>query len=189
MNKKMLIGAGIVAVIIIIYALVGKSNLAKMAESVDAKWPESEKQYQTRLATIEKFEGEIKDAMVDDQKLLANLEKSRGALKEAKTVDEKVKAVSNVEKNLAKVILALEKYPEVKNTSVAKESVDKLAGQGSSAWLRAYNDEAAKYNIAIKRIRYKLVSAIFGLEPKRPAATASEFIKAETERADKQKKK
>lgn len=189
MRKKLLIAAAVVIVLGVIYSIYDYNKLTAQGKEIDALWPKSAEAYKARLAVIDKLKAEVKDGMAQDQKAVMGLEKAEADLKDASGISEQIPAINAIEKNTANLIVALDKYPDLKNSADTTADVAKLTEKGSEKWMNPYNDQAVQYNIAIHRIRNRAVASMFGIKPKETVGPASDHIKAVAEKAAKKTKK
>lgn len=164
----------ILIVLIAIIALVGFSlagtynGLVKQSQAVDAQWAQVESQYQRRFDLIPNLVESVKGLFEQEQKVFGDIAEARTRYVGAQTVDEKVQAASEVESALARLLVIIENYPEIKSDQAVLGLMDELAGTENriSVERRRYNEVVQTYNTRIKQFPTNLIAGVFGFSEK-----------------------
>ena len=86
---------------------------------------------------------------------------------QAKTVDEKVGAAQQLEGALGRLLLVVERYPELKANQNFLALQDELAGTENRIAVerRRYNEVVRSYNVAVRAFPSNLVAGLMGFQP------------------------
>jgi LemA protein len=166
--KKALI---IIVVALAIIALYGWSVYNKMVtagEGVGNTWAQVETQYQRRVDLIPNLVNSVKGAMSQEQKVFGDLAEARTRYAGAKTVNEKAEAATQVESALARLLVVMENYPQLKSADTVQTLMAQLEGTENriSVERKRFNDAARDFNVMVKRVPAKWFAAIFGFGEK-----------------------
>lgn len=170
MNKKILIAVLAVAVLAVFYVWGAYNKLVSAREFVDNQWAQVQTQYQRRFDLIPNLVESTKGIMSQEQKVFGDLAEARTRYSGAVSVDDKVKAVSQVEGALARLLVVVENYPQLKSSENIRDLVAQLEGTENrvSVERQRFNNSVKDYNLAIKRFPSNLVASIFGFSAERP---------------------
>ncbi len=179
----------IVIVIVVILLLVawgtGKYNkIVTMNEKVANEWSNVETQYQRRADLIPNFVNTVKGAAAFEQETLTRVIEARAKATQV-TVDpsnitpEQLKefqaAQTEVSSALARLMVVVEQYPELKATQNYRDLQVELEGTENriSMARNNFNEAARSYNTYIKQFPTNLIAAITGFK-ERPYFEARE---------------
>ena len=167
MNKKILLGIGIPLGIILLAVLwyVGTYNsLIRLNEEVNNKWAQVETQYQRRVDLIPNLVSTVKGAAGFEQKTLTDITNARSQWQAASSVNDKVNAANNVESALARLLVVVENYPQLKATQNFQSLQDELANTENKISVERgrYNDAVRTFNARIKTFPTKIVAGNLG---------------------------
>ncbi len=166
--KKILIIILAVAAVLGIYVWTTYNKMVTSSESVDNMWAQVETQYQRRLDLIPNLVESVKGAMAQEQKVFGDLAEARTRYAGAKTVNEKAEAAMQVESALARLLVVMENYPQLKSVETVQTLMAQLEGTENriSVERKRFNDAARDFNIMVKRIPAKWLAAMFGFSEK-----------------------
>ena len=82
--------------------------------------------------------------------------------------DERVKATTELESTLSRLLVIIENYPELKSGETVRALMDELAGTENRVTVARdrYNETVRPYNTARKRFPGALIANIFGFDEK-----------------------
>jgi len=179
--KKVLIVLAILEVVVAILGLYAWGIYNKMVtanENVDNMWAQVETQYQRRFDLIPNLVSSVKGAMAQEQKVFGDLAEARTRYAGATTINEKAEAATQVESSLARLLVVMENYPQLKSVETVQTLMVQLEGTENriSVERKRFNDAARDFNIMVKRIPAKWFASMFGFSQKAyfEAATGSE---------------
>ncbi len=154
--------------IVAIFAWGSYNRLISAEENVNNKWAQVETQYQRRFDLIPNLVESVKGAMEQEQEVFGEIAEARTRYAGAETVDEKVKAAGEVESALARLLVIMENYPELKSIEAVQTLMAQLEGTENriSVERKRYNDAVKSYNLLTKRLPTNLIARLFGFEEK-----------------------
>lgn len=170
-NKKLIIiGAIILAVVIIIGAIVGGYNgLVESEGKVDEKYAEIQTQLQRRADLIPNFVNTVKGYSDYEGSTLTAVTEARSAVAKAANPTELAEANDKLDGAISVWVNAVtEAYPDLKANQNYVALQDELAGtENRIAKARDdYNEITADYNIAVRKFPKSIIAGIFGFEKK-----------------------
>jgi LemA protein len=183
MKRGCLIGIIIGAVIVlfilgmVLWGVKAYNGMVTMSESVTSQWGNVETQYQRRLDLIPNFVNTVKGAANFEQQTLTQVIEAR-AKATSVTIDPKnlneqsmaqfQQAQNQVSSSLARLMVVVEQYPELKATQNYRDLQVTLEGTENriSVERRKFNEVAQSYNIYIKRFPQNTIAGMFGFQSK-----------------------
>jgi len=176
--KKALIILAVVVAVLALYVWATYNKMVTANEGVDNMWAQVETQYQRRFDLIPNLIESVKGAMAQEQKVFGDLAEARTRYAGAKTVNEKAEAAGQVESALARLLVIMENYPQLKSVETVQTLMAQLEGTENriSVERKRFNDAARDFNVMVKRIPAKWLAAMFGFSERAyfQAATGSE---------------
>lgn len=167
MKKSLLILLAIVA--FVGFSLMGTYNrLVEQNQAVEAQWAQVETQYQRRFDLIPNLVKTVKGLFEQEQKVFGDIAEARTRYAGAQTVDEKAQAATQVESALARLLVIVENYPEIKSNEAVAGLMDELAGTENrvSVERRRFNEIVRTYNTQVKQFPTNLIARLFGFSPR-----------------------
>ena len=175
--KKSTIIIIVVAVIAVIWGISGYNGLVSMDEGVQTKWADVETQYQRRADLIPNLVNTVKGyAAHESETLLAVVEARAKATSmnidpsnmSAEQIANFQKAQDGVSSALSRLLVTVEKYPDLKANENFKELQIQLEGTENriSVARRDYNESARKYNTTLRSFPKNILAGMFGFEKK-----------------------
>jgi len=166
--KKFLI---ILVIVVVIVASYGWSLYNKMvtgSENVDNAWAQVETQYQRRFDLIPNLVESVKGIMAQEKEVFGNIAEARTKYAGAATPNARAEAAGQVESALARLLVIMENYPELKSAENVQTLMVQLEGTENriSVERKRYNDTARDFNVMVKRIPAKWFAAMFGFAEK-----------------------
>ncbi len=170
--KKGLIALIVILVIVGIFAssIFGSYNtLVKLDEDVNTQWANVESKLQRRFDLIPNLVESVKGAMAHEKEVFTAIADARARLAGAGSTDERVQASNELEGALARLLVVVENYPELKSNQNVTALMDELSGTENriSTERDRYNEIVRVYNSAIRRFPKNIMAGMFGFE-KRP---------------------
>lgn len=173
--KGVLIGL-VVAVLVIGVAVASVYNtIITKHETITAKWAQVENQLQRRSDLIPNLVNSVKGYAAHEKTVFENVTKARSQWAGAATLDDKVKAAGQMDASLARLLLVVENYPQLKADQTFLQLMDELSGTENRIAVERmrYNESVRDYNITVRRFPANVVAGIFGYK------VATEYFKAE----------
>ena len=180
MNIKKHLGwiiPAIIVVIIIFWGIGGYNGMVSLDEGVQNKWADVETQYQRRADLIPNLVNTVKGYAAHESQTLENVVKARSEASSVKVDPQNItpeklaeyqKAQSGVSSALGRLMVIVEKYPDLKANQNFLELQSQLEGtENRINTARRDSNEAAKgSNTEIRRFPKNILAGIFGFEKK-----------------------
>ncbi|MFH1427645.1 MAG: LemA family protein [Patescibacteria group bacterium] len=166
--KKLLLVLVIIIIIVGGYVWSTYNKLITANESVDNQWAQVESQYQRRFDLIPNLVESVKGIMNQEQQVFGDIAEARTRYAGANTVSEKAEAATEVESALARLLVVMENYPELKSAENVQTLMAQLEGTENriSVERKRYNDEVKNFNVLIKRIPTNIIAKMLGYTDK-----------------------
>jgi len=167
----LLLGIGIPVLLILIIVMMfwGTYNsLVTKSQAIDGQWAQVETQYQRRFDLIPNLVSSVKGIMAQEVKVFDDIAQARSKYAGAASVNEKAVAGGEVESALARLLVVMEAYPQLRSVETVTQLMDELSGTENriSVERRRYNDLVRDYNTAIKRVPTNIIAGMFNFEVK-----------------------
>ncbi len=173
MAKGRLVGVLIVVAIIIVFAVITggwfigtRNTLVTMEEAIDSAWAEIDNQLQRRSDLIPNLVATVKGYAAHEREVFTQIAEARAKLAGAKTVGEKAQSYNQLETALSRLLVIVERYPDLKANVNFIRLQDELAGTENRIAVarKRYNDNVRSFNTKIRRFPASSVANIMGLE-------------------------
>lgn len=175
-NLGLVITIGIIA-IAVMWCISGYNGLVSMDEGVQNKWADVETQYQRRADLIPNLVNTVKGYAAHEKETLESVVKARSEATNVKidpsnmTAEQMAQyqnAQNGVTSALSKLLLVVEKYPDLKANQNFQELQSQLEGTENRIAVarRDYNAVAKEYNTAVRKFPKNILAGMFGFEKK-----------------------
>jgi LemA protein len=158
----------VVAVSIPLLALsgCGYNTLVSEREAVDAGWSEVENQLQRRNDLVPNLVNTVKGFAAQEKEVLMGVTEARSRVAGAGTPREAMEASNQLSSALSRLLLVVERYPDLKSNQNFIHLQDELAGTENRLAVarKRYNDSVRAYNTTAKKFPTNLVAGIFGFD-------------------------
>jgi len=173
--NKFLVGVAVVLVLIVISGILIYNVIISKHENITAKWAQVENQLQRRSDLIPNLVNTVKGYAAHEKTVFENVTKARSQWTKASTLDEKVKAASDMDSAIARLLLVVENYPTLKADQTFLRLMDELSGTENRIAVERmrYNEAVRNYNITVRMFPGNVVAKFLGYKP------ATEYFKAE----------
>ncbi|MBF8264442.1 MAG: LemA family protein [Dehalococcoidia bacterium] len=166
-----LIGIGVVILFILIVGGIFWGNynsLVTKSQSIDAQWAQVETQYQRRYDLIPNLVNSVKGIMAQEQAVFSQIAEARTKYAGAKTTDEKAIASTGMDSAIARLLVIMENYPQLRSVETVTQLMDELSGTENriSVERRRYNTVVQEYNTSIKKVPTNLIASMFNFNEK-----------------------
>jgi LemA protein len=165
--KKALI---VLAVLLVIGFLLGsafigrRNQMAIKREAVNAAWAQVDVVLQRRADLIPNLVETVKGYAVQEQTVFGAIAQARAALIGARTPTDKIAANGQLDSALARLLVIVENYPQLKSNENFMRLQDELAGTENRIAVerRRYNEVVQDYNTYIVLFPNSLVASMSG---------------------------
>ena len=166
-----------VLAIIALWGISAYNGLVSMDEGVQTKWADVETQYQRRADLIPNLVNTVKGYAAHESETLAAVVEARAKATSvnidptnmsAEQIANFQKAQDGVSSALGRLLVTVEKYPDLKANENFKELQAQLEGTENriSVARRDYNEAARKYNTTLRSFPKNILAGMFGFEKK-----------------------
>ncbi len=170
-GKRNLIIAGIVLLVILfsIYSLFKGSynKFVGLDENVKSSWAQVENQLQRRFDLIPNLMETVKGYAKQEKDVLVEVTNARAKVGGASTIPNKIAANNELSGALSRLMVVVERYPELKSNQNFLRLQDELAGTENRIAVerRRYNEAVQGYNVAVRSFPANLVAGMLGFKP------------------------
>lgn len=174
MNKKgcllgALAGAAVLVVIAIIAFAVGSgtyNRLVKLDEAVNSSWAQVETVLQRRYDLIPNLVNTVKGYAKQEESVLTEVTRLRSQWGQAKTLEEKTDTATRMESALGRLMVVIEKYPDLKSNQNFLALQDELSGTENRIAVerRRYNETVQAYNTATRVFPANFIASFTGFK-------------------------
>jgi len=143
------------------------NRFVTMNEQVKASWSQVENQLQRRYDLIPNLVETVKGYAAFEKDVLIQVTNARASVGGAKTIPDQINANNQLSGALSRLLVVVEKYPELKANQNFLRLQDELAGTENRIAVerRRYNETVREYNVAIKSFPANLLAGMFGFAP------------------------
>ncbi len=167
-TKRILLIAGVVVLIILfsLYSLFKGSynRFVTLDEAVKSSWAQVENQLQRRYDLIPNLVETVRGYAKQEKEVLVEVTNARAKVGGAANIPDKIAANNELTGALSRLLVVVERYPELKSNQNFLRLQDELAGTENRIAVerRRYNEAVQSYNVAIRSFPGNLVAAAFG---------------------------
>jgi LemA protein len=167
--KTLLIIVGIIILIIVIpysYIKWTYNSLVTMDESVKGAWAQVENQLQRRYDLIPNYVETVKGYAAHEKEVFVKVTEARSKVAGAGSINEKIQANNQLSSALSRLLVVVERYPELKANTNFIRLQDELAGTENRIAVerRRFNETVKVYNIKIRTFPTNIIAGMFGFE-------------------------
>jgi LemA protein len=161
---------GVIILIVLAVGLWFRSSyngFVDKSAAIDAQWAQVEVQYQRRFDLIPNLVAATQGIFEQEREVFGALAEARAHYSSAQASgdpDEQVAAASEVESALARLLVIVENYPDLRSQLNVTQLMDELAGTENRIAVERgrFNEVTRKYNTSAKRFPGVLVANMFG---------------------------
>jgi LemA protein len=168
--KRNLIIAGVVLLVIvfILYSLFQGSynKFVTLDETVKSSWAQVENQLQRRYDLIPNLVETVKGYAKQEKDVLIEVTNARARVGGAGKIPDKIAANNELSSALSRLLVVVERYPDLKSNQNFLRLQDELAGTENRIAVerRRYNEAVQSYNVAVRSFPGNIVAGVFGFE-------------------------
>ncbi|MBI5139979.1 MAG: LemA family protein [Candidatus Vogelbacteria bacterium] len=167
MSKKWWV---VIAVVVVVlgYWLTTYNRFVGLDQGLQGQWAQVETQYQRRFDLIPNLVNSVKGAMKQEQAVFDVIAEARTRYGDAKSVDEKVLATNQVESSLARLLVVMENYPQLKSIDTVGTLMVQIEGTENRIGVERgrFNDAVKVYNTYVQMFPSSLIARLSGFSGK-----------------------
>ncbi len=135
-------------------------------EAIKAQWAQVENQLQRRNDLIPNLVESTKGFAQQERDVFNAIAESRARLAGARSPEETIQAANEQSSALARLLVVVENYPELKSSQTFARLMDELAGTENriSVERMRYNERVQDYNTARRQFPANITAGIFGFK-------------------------
>jgi LemA protein len=135
-------------------------------EAVKAQWAQVENQLQRRNDLIPNLVESTKGFAQQERDVFTAIADSRARLAGAQTTEQKIQAANEQTSALARLLVVVENYPQLRSSETFARLMDELAGTENriSTERGRYNERVQEYNTARRSFPANVTAGIFGFQ-------------------------
>lgn len=163
-NLKIFIAVAIIVVVAVGWVVGYYNSFVQANIAIDQQWSQVENQYQRRFDLIPNLVASVQGIFDQERAVFDNLADARSRYAGAVSVDNKAAAATQVESALARLLVVVEAYPELRSTENVQQFQAQLEGTENRVSVERgrFNDAVGKYNIRIAKFPGNVFAGIFG---------------------------
>ncbi len=166
-KRNLLIAVGVVVVVLLMFysGLKGTYNsFVTLDEGVKAAWAQVENQLQRRYDLIPNLVETVKGFAAQEKEVFIGVTEARAKVGGAKNIPDKIEANNQLTSALGRLLVTVERYPDIKSNQNFIRLQDELAGTENRIAVerRRYNETVRAYNVRIRTFPANLMAGLFG---------------------------
>ena len=140
------------------------NRFVSMDEAVKSSWAQVENQLQRRYDLIPNLVETVKGYAKQEKDVLVEVTNARAKVGGAANVPDKITANNELSGALSRLLVVVERYPDLKSNQNFIRLQDELAGTENRIAVERmrYNDAVKAYNVAIRSFPANLLTGMFG---------------------------
>jgi LemA protein len=170
MKKTLLIVGITIGLIVLVgigscsYLISFRNQFVTNEESIKGQWAQVENVLQRRSDLIPNLVNTVKGFASQEKEIFTSIAESRAKLSGAKSIGDKINAANGMSSALGRLLVIVERYPNLKSNQNFLALQDELAGTENriSVERKRYNDSVRLYNTGLRRFPGNLVASTMG---------------------------
>ena len=145
-----------------------RNSLVMMDEDVSGTWAQVENQLQRRYDLIPNLVNTVKGIAAHEKEVFTAIAEARSRLGSAQSPSQKMQASQMMESALSRLLVVVERYPDLKANQSFNRLMDELAGTENrlSVERRRFNESIKQFNKSIRLFPKSFVASASGFEKK-----------------------
>ncbi|MEW6382278.1 MAG: LemA family protein [bacterium] len=142
------------------------NKLVTLRENIDGAWAQVDNQLKRRNDLIPNLVNTVKGYAAHEKEIFIKIAEARAKLAGAQTIPEKIQGAQEMGSALGRLLVIVERYPELKANESFNRLMDELAGTENRLAVERmrYNDVVKEYNTTIGRFPDRIFAGLFGFE-------------------------
>lgn len=156
------------AIILMMQFFSIRNELMRMDEKISGNWAQVENQLQRRYDLIPNLVKTVKGVAAHEKGVFTQIAEARSKLAGATTQSETVQASGMMESALSRLLVVVERYPNLKANESFNRLMDELAGTENRLAVerRRFNEAIRVFNTEIRLFPKSFVASLSGFEKK-----------------------
>ncbi|HKE82378.1 MAG TPA: LemA family protein [Vicinamibacterales bacterium] len=160
---------GLAAVLVVVaMGLSGCSynRFISQEEAIKTQWAQVENQLQRRNDLIPNLVETVKGVTQQEKDVFGQIADSRAKLAGAQTPEQRIQAANEQSTALARLLVVVENYPQLRSSESFNRMMDELAGTENRLAVERmrYNERVQEYNVSRRRFPSNITASVFGFK-------------------------
>jgi LemA protein len=139
------------------------NRFVSQEEAIKAQWAQVENQLQRRNDLIPNLVETVKGVAQQEKDVFGQIADSRAKLAGAQTPEQRIEAANEQAAALARLLVIVENYPQLRSNESFNRLMDELAGTENriAQERRRYNEAVQEYNVSRRRFPSNITASLF----------------------------
>lgn len=158
---------GGLALILGLWLMGSYNSLVTQDQVVETSWSQVETQYQRRFDLVPNLVNATKGAMAQEREVFGAIAEARTRYASAPAgTNERVAATNQYESALARLLVVMENYPQLRSIDTVNSLMAELSGTENRVQVARdrYNEQVRVWNTMLVRFPRNLIAGMFGFE-------------------------
>jgi LemA protein len=135
-------------------------------EAIKGQWSQVQNQLQRRNDLIPNLVETVKGYAAQEKEIFTRVAESRAKLNSATTPEQQIAAANEQSAALARLLVIVENYPQLKSDATFRQLMDELAGTENRIAVERmrYNERVTEYNTLRRRFPSNITAKVFGFK-------------------------
>jgi LemA protein len=144
----------------------GYNTFATQEEAIKGQWGQVQNQLQRRNDLIPNLVETVRGYAAQEKEIFTSIAESRARMGSAQTPADQIAAANEQSSALARLLVVVENYPQLKSDATFLRLMDELAGTENrlATERMRYNDRVREYNTTRARFPTNMTAKAFGFE-------------------------
>ena len=140
------------------------NRFVSQEEAVKAQWAQVENQLQRRNDLIPNLVESVKGITQQEKDVFGQIADSRAKMAGAQTPEQRMQAANEQSAALARLLVIVENYPQLRSNETFNRLMDELAGTENRLAVERmrYNERVQEYNTSRRQFPSNITAGIFG---------------------------
>jgi LemA protein len=142
------------------------NRFVSQEESIKAQWAQVENQLQRRNDLIPNLVETTKGIAQQEKDVFGQIAESRAKLAGARTPEETIQAANQQSAALARLLVVVENYPQLRSSESFNRLMDELSGTENRIAVERmrYNERVQEYNTSRRQFPSNITASLFGFK-------------------------
>jgi LemA protein len=166
MLKRLLLNVLVVLAVVTTLPGCSYNRFTSSEEAIKAAWSEVQNQLQRRNDLIGNLVETVKGYATQERDIYTQIAESRAKLSGATTPEQQIEAANQQSAALARLLVVVENYPQLKSNETFMRLMDELAGTENRIAVarKRYNESILAYNQLRRRFPSNVTAKVFGFK-------------------------
>ena len=180
MTRRTALNCVVLAVVALPLSGCSYNTFVSQDEAIKTQWAQVENQLQRRNDLIPNLVETTKGIAQQEKDVFGQIADSRARLAGARTPEETIQAANQQSAALARLLVVVENYPQLRSSETFNRLMDELSGTENRIAVERmrYNERVQEYNTARRQFPANVTAGLFGFKeyPLFNAPTAAEQV-------------